>query len=144
MSRLTVADLRPNTHLNKASFLLAEMSQATDRNGNDYLKLTLRDRTGDIQARYWRVPSGVVEELATGSGSAVNFLPNDNRYIGTDISPGLLSKAAKNFRTAGFKNAEFYVAQSEDLPFGNNLFDVVLCILSLNFFKDINRVLQEI
>jgi 3'-5' exoribonuclease len=72
MSRLTVADLRPNTHLNKAPFLLAELSQATDRNGNDYLKLTLRDRTGDIQARYWRVPSGVAEELATGSGVAVS------------------------------------------------------------------------
>lgn len=43
-----------------------------------------------------------VLELATGSDSAVNFLPNDNKYTGTDISPGLLSKAVKRFRTAGF------------------------------------------
>jgi len=85
-----------------------------------------------------------VLELATGSGSAVNFLPNDNRYTGSDISPGLLRKAAKSFRNAGFKNAEFYVTNSDNLPFDDNLFNVVLCILSLNFFNDIKKVFQEI
>jgi ubiquinone/menaquinone biosynthesis C-methylase UbiE len=85
-----------------------------------------------------------VLELATGSGSAVNFLPNDNRYTGTDISPGLLRIAFKNFNTVGFKHAEFYVASSDNLPFRDNLFDIVLCILSLNFFDDIKKVFQEI
>ena len=85
-----------------------------------------------------------VLELATGSGSAVNFLPNDNHYIGTDISPGLLKKAIKNFSKAGFKKAKFYVTSANDLPFDDNLFDIVLCILSLNFFDDINKVLQEV
>ncbi|MBN2539740.1 MAG: class I SAM-dependent methyltransferase [Deltaproteobacteria bacterium] len=85
-----------------------------------------------------------VLELATGSGSAVNFLPNDNHYTGTDISPGLLRKAVKNFRTAGFKDAEFYVTSADDLPFDDDSFDLVLCILSLNFFNDIHRFLQEV
>jgi SAM-dependent methyltransferase len=83
-------------------------------------------------------------ELATGSGSAVNFLPNDNLYTGSDISPGLLRKAVINFKNAGFKNAEFYVASADNLPFNNSLFDVILCILSLNFFNDINNVFQEV
>ncbi len=43
-----------------------------------------------------------VLELATGSGSAINFLPNDNQYTGTDTSPGLLKKAVKNFNNVGF------------------------------------------
>jgi ubiquinone/menaquinone biosynthesis C-methylase UbiE len=85
-----------------------------------------------------------VLELATGSGSAVNFLPNDNYYTGTDISPGLLKKALKNFQKASFKNAEFYVARADNLPFDDNNFDVVLCILSLNFFDDIKKVFKEI
>jgi ubiquinone/menaquinone biosynthesis C-methylase UbiE len=85
-----------------------------------------------------------VLELATGSGSAVNFLPNDNQYTGTDISPGLLRKAIKSFRNAGYKNTEFYVTSAEDLPFDDNLFDIVLCILSLNFFSDIKKVLKEV
>ena len=83
-----------------------------------------------------------VLELATGSGSAVNFLPNDNRYTGTDISPGLLRKAVKRFRNAGFTNGEFYVTGADELPFDDNCFDVVLCILSLNFFNDIQGVFR--
>ena len=61
-----------------------------------------------------------VLELATRSGSAVNFLPIDNQYTGTDISQGLLRKAIKSFRNAGFRNAEFYVTSADDLPFGDN------------------------
>ena len=85
-----------------------------------------------------------VLELATGSGSAVNFLPNDNKYTGTDISPGLLSKAVKRFRTAGFKDVELYVTSVHNLPFDNNIFFICLCILSLNFFDPVKKVFQEI
>lgn len=90
-----------------------------------------------------------VLELATGSGSAVHFLANDNRYTGSDISPGLLKRAVKKFNTAGFKEAEFYVTSADDLPFSDEQFDVCLCIASFNFFdhheqvvKEINRVLH--
>ena len=106
---------------------------------------------GDINRHYKILTSelnGVhgkrVLELATGSGSAVNFLPNDNQYTGTDISPGLLRKAVKVFNNAGFKNSDFYVTSADELPFDENLFDVVLCILSLNFFDDIKKVFKEI
>lgn len=85
-----------------------------------------------------------VLELAAGSGSAINFLPNDNHYTGIDISPGLLKKAVKGFRNAGFKHAAFYVTRMEALPFDDNQFDVVLCILSLNFVDDIKKVILEI
>lgn len=85
-----------------------------------------------------------VLELATGSGSCSNFLLKDNQYTGTDISPGLLRRAVKNFRNAGFKNAEFYVTSADDLPFDDGAFDLWLCILSLNFFDHIERVIQEV
>jgi SAM-dependent methyltransferase len=84
-----------------------------------------------------------VLELATGSGSAVCFLNNDNQYTGTDISPGLLRKARKKFMYAGFKDAEFYVTSADDLPFDEHIFDLCLCILSLNFFDNIAIVFQE-
>ncbi len=85
-----------------------------------------------------------VLELATGSGSAVEFLRNDNRYTGTDISPGLLRRAVKRFREAGFEKAEFYVASAEDSPFEDGAFSVCLCILSLNFFDDAEEVFREV
>jgi SAM-dependent methyltransferase len=85
-----------------------------------------------------------VLELATGSGSAVNFLMNDNRYTGIDVSTGLLKKAVKQFLSAGFKEAEFFVASADDLPFEDESFDVCICILSLNFFDDLAKVLKEV
>jgi SAM-dependent methyltransferase len=85
-----------------------------------------------------------VLELATGSGSAVNFLMNDNRYTGTDVSPGLLKKAVKRFLSAGFKEVEFYLASADDLPFQDESFNVCICILSLNFFDDLAKVLKEV
>lgn len=85
-----------------------------------------------------------VLELGTGTGSAVRFLDNDNIYIGTDISTGLLKKAVKRFHSAGFKNAEFYVTGAEELPFADQAFDLCLCILSFNFFDDQENVLQEV
>jgi len=85
-----------------------------------------------------------VLELATGSGSAVIFLDKDNHYTGTDISPGLLRKAVKRFRAAGFEGAEFYITVGDDLPFDDGTFSICLCILSLNFFNDIKRAFREI
>ena len=85
-----------------------------------------------------------VLELATGSGSAVNFLVKDNRYTGTDVSPGLLKKAVKRFASSGFTEAGFYIASADDLPFEDESFDVCICILSLNFFDDLARVLKEV
>ena len=85
-----------------------------------------------------------VLELATGTGSAVNFLPNRNQYTGTDISQGLLKKAVKRFRDAAFADAQFYVTRADDLPFDENQFDIILCILSLNFFGDIKSVIKEV
>lgn len=79
MSRLNVADLSVGEQLQKAPFMLAVMQEATDRNSNAYLRLTLRDQTGDIEARYWRVPPGVTEQLAVGEGVAVSGQVEDYR-----------------------------------------------------------------
>ena len=85
-----------------------------------------------------------VLELAAGSGSAVRFLECDNAYTGIDISPGLLRQAARRFRAAGFSDAEFYVSGVDELPFEAAQFNLCLCVLSLNFFGDTERVLREV
>jgi ubiquinone/menaquinone biosynthesis C-methylase UbiE len=85
-----------------------------------------------------------VLELAAGSGSAIHFLNNDNAYTGTDISPSLLRQAAKHFKEAGFPTSEFYVVCAEDLPFEQDMVDLCLCILALNFFGNVDQVFQEV
>jgi SAM-dependent methyltransferase len=97
----------------------------------------LRRELKDIHGKH-------VFELATGSGNTAFFLNSDNDYTGTDISPGLLRKAANRFVASGFKNARFYVVPAEALPFESDSFDVGLCHLSLNFFIDIRSSIREL
>jgi ubiquinone/menaquinone biosynthesis C-methylase UbiE len=106
---------------------------------------------GDIQKHYQiltqelaGIQGKYILELGTGSGSAVHFLYSDNQYTGTDVSSGLLKQAVKRFIRAGFPNPEFYVVSADDLPFESSTFDVCLCILSLNFIGNIEKVFQEI
>jgi len=106
---------------------------------------------GDIQKHHDTLVQALADvqgmrvlELGTGSGSASHFLHKDNQYTGVDVSPGLLKQAAKRFVRAGFHNPEFYVVSADDLPFESESFDVCLCILSLNFIGNVEKVLQEI
>ena len=83
-------------------------------------------------------------EIATGSGTSSDFLPNDNKYVGVDISKGLLKKANLRFKKNGFENFELWNTIAEKLPFNENTFDFAVCNLSLNFFDDIDLFLQEL
>ncbi len=91
-------------------------------------------------------------ELAAGTGSAAEVLPRDNRYVGIDVSPGLLRRAEKRFRKAGWqeipekegmREALLVVSAAEDLPFHQDAFSLILCFLSLNFFRDADSAVEE-
>jgi len=83
-------------------------------------------------------------EIATGSGTISEFLPNDNKYVGIDISKGLLKKAYSRFKKNRFEKFELYNTSAEQLPFDENTFDFAICNLSLNFFNDIDQFLLEL
>jgi len=83
-------------------------------------------------------------EIATGSGTLSKYLPNDNKYVGIDISKGLLKSAILRFKKYGFENFELYNTSAEILPFDDNTFDFAVCNLSLNFFDNIDLFLQEL
>ncbi len=85
-----------------------------------------------------------VIEIATGSGTLAEFLPNDNHYIGIDISKGLLKRAYSKFKRYEFKNFELYNVNAETLIFDDNIFDLAVCNLSLNFFNNLDLVIQNL
>lgn len=53
-------------------------------------------------------------------------------------------KIGQNSREAGFKDFELYASSAEQLPFSDNIFDIIVCNLSLNFFEDLNTVIREL
>ena len=97
-----------------------------------------------LKNEFHNIHNKKILEIATGSGNAVNFLNNDNHFIGIDISPELLRKAAKKFKQYEFQDAEFYIADAKNLPFRNDFFDIGICNLSLNFFGDIGPFISEL
>ncbi len=97
-----------------------------------------------LQVEYAGIHDKRVLELATGSGNISEILPSDNIYAGIDISEGLLKIAYKKFIKAGFKNFELSLCGAEELPFQDQLFDICICNLSLNFFSDLTTVIQEV
>lgn len=82
-------------------------------------------------------------EIATGSGNAVEFLPYDNNYCGTDISDGLLRIAAKKFKKHKFIKADFYICDASKVPLEDKSFDICICNLSINFFDNIRDFILE-
>jgi len=90
------------------------------------------------------VHNSCILELGTGSGNLSDIVSCDNKYVGLDISEGLLKIASKRFKKEGFNKPEFYIGSADDLPFQDNIFDICLCNLSLNFFKDTDIVIKEI
>ena len=78
-------------------------------------------------------------EFATGSGNMVELLHPGNHYIGTDISAGLLQLPKKKLLKKGFKDFELHLTDACQTPFADNIFDLAICNLSLNFFSDIDH-----
>ncbi|MBN1265796.1 MAG: class I SAM-dependent methyltransferase [Anaerolineales bacterium] len=109
-----------------------------------------RQLSADMDLHY-KILSGILQdfqharvlELAAGSGSAVNFLPNSCYYTGSDVSPGLLKQASHKLKNTGFINPVLFAARAEDIPFAENSFDLCLCVLAMNFFDDLPTIISK-
>lgn len=77
-----------------------------------------------------------------GSGLDIPYLPRDARLVGSDITPAMLARAQKR---AAEHNCEIELVQadSQQLPFENDSFDIVIMHLILAVVPDSNRALQE-
>jgi ubiquinone/menaquinone biosynthesis C-methylase UbiE len=97
-----------------------------------------------LKSLYQNIHSKEILEIATGSGSTAYLLNNDNSYTGIDISIELLYQAVKKFKKNNFHDAEFFVADANDMPFSNDFFDVTICNLSLQFLSNIEIFIKEL
>lgn len=87
-----------------------------------------------------QIPKGKMLELGCGTGHWTKFfIENGFEITGTDISDAMLKYA----RQKELK-AEIIKANSENLPFENEKFDVVSSITMMEFVDDKDKVLDEI
>lgn len=78
MSRRTVESLRDGDSLRDDVFLAADKQQRTNRKGDPFVQVELRDRTGGIPARMWNAGDGVFRSFENGDyveveGKVQNF-----------------------------------------------------------------------
>jgi ubiquinone/menaquinone biosynthesis C-methylase UbiE len=83
-------------------------------------------------------------DVATGGGhTTLKFAPLVSRVVATDLTPKMLEVAAQFIREQGVTNAEFKVAEAENLPFEANTFDLLTCRIAAHHFPDAAGFVRE-
>jgi len=72
-----------------------------------------------------------VLDVAAGTGATLfptaRRVGHGGRVVGIDLAPGMIDRLRAEISARGSSNAEARVADAEELPFGDESFDVVLC-----------------
>jgi len=84
-------------------------------------------------------------DLGCGTGWAVcyiaNLLEGQGKFMGVDISMGMLQRANKN--AGGLKHVGFYNASAERLPIEEKTVDYIICTNSFHHYLHPERALAE-
>jgi len=90
----------------------------------------------------------IVLDLGCGAGLDLYFYAKaggaDGKVYGLDISEDMVNKAKKNLESVGIKNAEIKCGHSDNLPFGDDFFNVVASNGIYNLSSDKEKVMREV
>jgi ubiquinone/menaquinone biosynthesis C-methylase UbiE len=89
-------------------------------------------------------PDALVLDVATGTGhTAFALAPHARQVIATDVTPEMLEEGRKLNEESRMENVEFRLADAHELPFEDEMFDIVTCRRAAHHFVDIGRALRE-
>ena len=90
------------------------------------------------------VKNKIILEVGSGRGGGANYVA---RYlqpieiVGIDLSPNAVELSQKFYN---LKNLNFAVGDSENIPFSDNYFDVVLNVESSHCYASMEKFLKEV
>lgn len=116
----------------------AEQAPAMDR-----LDVCNRLATGRARARLFGQARGRVLDVACGVGTNRRYLPPYTTYVGLDLSPDVLSRAANRAGGDGAAVLGFCEGDAERLPLATDAVDTVVSALSTCTFPDPVAALDE-
>jgi ubiquinone/menaquinone biosynthesis C-methylase UbiE len=89
-------------------------------------------------------PDWVMLDVATGGGhTALKFAPLVAEVVASDIAPNMLAKAQAFVTGQGQQNVRFEMADAENLPFQERMFDLVTCRIAPHHFPDVGEFVRE-
>lgn len=108
----------------------------------DRLDVLNRLATGRARARLFGAAEGRVLDVACGNATNVRYLPAGTTYVGVDLSPAMLDRAARRLAD---RNADATLAEMDaaSLAFADDSFDAVVSSLSTCTFPDPEAALGE-
>ncbi|HSL90945.1 MAG TPA: arsenite methyltransferase [Ignavibacteriaceae bacterium] len=90
----------------------------------------------------------IVIDLGSGAGNDVfiarAIVGEEGKVIGLDMTVEMIAKANENNAKLGYKNVEFHPGDIENMPFENNLADVVVSNCVLNLVPDKKKAFSEV
>lgn len=93
-------------------------------------------------------PGERVLDLGCGTGhetiAAAKLVGDRGEAVGLDLTPEMLTVARQNASARGLSNVFFVSGSIEDLPFSNNIFDVIISNCVINHAADKEQVYREI
>ncbi len=83
-------------------------------------------------------------DIATAAGhTAAAFAPHVAKVIASDLTPEMLVEARKIAESRALTNMETAAADAEDLPFGDETFNLVTCRIAPHHFPDVAAFVAE-
>jgi len=95
----------------------------------------------------WLQPTSddVVLDIATGGGHVAKTLaPFVHCVMVTDLTAMMLDTARSHLTESGMQNAQYVLADAEELPFLNNSFDIVTCRIAPHHFPNPGVFIREV
>lgn len=101
-----------------------------------------------IPTEYAEISAGdVVIDLGSGAGNdafvARSIVGEEGRVLGLDFAGAMLTKARNNAKKLGYSNVEFLKGDIEEMPFEDNIADVVVSNCVLNLVPDKKKAFKE-
>lgn len=97
---------------------------------------------GRYRRRLFGDASGRVLDVACGTGTNARYLPEDSEYVGVDVSPEMLTRAAQRLDDRP-RETTLYEMDAQDLAFPDDSFETVVSSLSTCTFPDPVEALSE-
>ncbi len=83
-------------------------------------------------------------DIATAAGhTALAVAPHVESVVATDITPEMIELCAKRAEELGLRNVDTRLADAEDLPFDDGMFDLVTCRIAPHHFPNPGAFVDE-
>lgn len=110
-----------------------------EMDGSSFLNRLL---TARYRRRIFTQAIGRVLDVACGTGTNAEYVPDPTEYVGIDISPEMLARADERFEELS-RGGSLVEMDAQDLDFDDDSFDTVISSMSTCMFPDPVAALQE-